>query len=165
MPKGLRLANPKLILFAMNEFRLNEVCTTQTGARYVVTSKHIVEIWDEQEIEYTGIGLMPEGYSSDEVVVSENRLFLGGYEVMDYAKIIERWSSLANQIPRYFVIRKYDQDRGYNSFEGGFDLLDDGGAWEGITRTKFDTIADTLRFIREKIGDDFTIWVEEPMQL
>jgi hypothetical protein len=151
----------------MQGFHLNEVCTTQTGARYIVTSKDefFVEIHDFDGTSYSGIQLMPEGYSSDEVVVSENRLFLGGYEVMDYSTDVERWSSLSNQIPRYYIIRKYDKDRGYNSFQCGFDLLNDGRAWEGITRTEYPTIADALRFVRERVGDDFSIWLEEPMQL
>ena len=153
----------------MKGFRLNEVCTTQKGARYIATSKDVypsdyeIDGWEESN--YLGIKLMPEGYSSDEVVVSENRLFLDGYEVMDYPTDTERWSSLSNQIPRYYVIRKYDEKRGYNSFQGGFDLLDDGRAWEGITRTEYPTIADALRFIRERVGDDFSIWLEEPMQI
>ena len=159
----------------MEGFRLNKVFTNSKGGRYVGTYENIKDFsiyedsieryveWEEKQ--YEGISLMPEGYSSDEVVVSENRLFLGGYEVMDYATDIERWSSLSNQIPRYYVIRKYDEDRGYNSFQGGFDLLNDGRAWEGITRTEYDTIEDALRFVREKVGDDFTLWLEEPMQL
>ena len=153
----------------MKGFCLNEVCATEKGTRYVATSKDFFPSVDEidgwEDKSYMGIQLMPEDYSSDEVLVSENRLFLGGYEVMDYATNVERWSSLSNQIPRYYVIRKYDEDRGYNSFQGGFDLLNDGRAWEGITRTKYDTIADALRFVRERVGDDFSIWLEEPMQL
>jgi len=147
----------------MKGFCLNEVCTTQKGERYVVTSKDdfFVEIHDFDGTTYDGIQLMPEGYSSDEVVVSENRLFLNGYEVMNYGTDVERWSSLSNQIPRYYVIRKYDGD--YYRFEGGFDLLDDGRAWEGIKRTEYPTIADALLFVRERVGDDFTLWLEEPM--
>jgi hypothetical protein len=149
----------------MKGFRLKEVCTTEKGARYVATTYACDERYGLETHEYYGIRLMPEDYSSDEVVVSENRLFLGGFEVMDYPTDTEIWSSLSNQIPRYYVIRKYDKDRGYNSFQGGFDLLNDGRAWEGITRTEYDTIADALRFIRERVGDDFSIWLEEPMQL
>jgi hypothetical protein len=53
----------------------------------------------------------------------------------------------------------------YYSFECGFDLLDNGGAWDGMTNTKHDTIADALRIVREKVGEDFVIFMEEPMQL
>lgn len=152
----------------MKGFCLNEVCTTQKGARYVATSSE-KSVWDDydgwEEINYLGITLMPDGYSSDEIVVSENELFLCGNKVMNYERYVDDFNSLSNQIPRYYVIRKYDEDRGYNSFQGGFDLLDDGRAWEGITRTEYNTIADALQFIRERIGDDFTIWLEEPMQI
>lgn len=148
----------------MKGFCLNAVCTTEKGTRYIATSQRVdVRYGGWEAIEDYGIKLMPEDYSSDEVVVSENRLFLGGYEVMDYPTDTERWSSLSNQIPRYYVIRKYNGD--YYRFEGGFDLLDDGRAWEGITRTEYPTIAGALQFVREKVGDDFTIWLEEPMQI
>lgn len=149
----------------MKGFSLNEVCTTEKGARFIVTSQDdfFVEIHDFDETTYRGIQLMPEGYSSDEVVVSENRLFLNGYEVMNYGTYVERWSSLSNYIPRYYVIRKYDGD--YYRFVGGFDFLDDGRAWEGITRTEYPTIADALQFVRERVGDDFTIWLEEPLRI
>lgn len=162
MPKGLRLVNPKFNFCVMNGF-LNEVSTTQKGDRHIVTDYYPCdEVFGN---EMFGIKLMPEDYSSDEVVVTENRLFLGGYEVMDYSTDLERWSSLSNQIPRYYIIRKYDKDRGYSSFKGGFDLLNDGRAWEGITRTEYNSIADALRFVRESVGDDFTLWLEEPMRL
>ena len=151
----------------MNGFHLNEVCTTQKGARYIATSKDVYpsdyEIDGWEDISYKGIQLMPESYSSDEVVVSENRLFLDGYEVMDYSTDVERWSSLSNQIPRHFVIRKYNGE--YYEFEGGFDLLNDGTAWQGITRKQHNSISDALQFVRERVGDDFSIWLEEPMQL
>jgi hypothetical protein len=159
----------------MEDFRLNEVCTTETGARYVGTYKHIntQSVWEDcienyvewEDIEYEGIRLMPEGYSNKGVVVSENRLFLDGYEVSDYGYWVENFSSLSNQIPRLYVIRKYDEDRKYSSFEGGFDLLNDGRAWEGLTRTEYDSVSDALKFIREKLGDDFYIALEEPMRL
>jgi hypothetical protein len=167
MPKGLWLVNPKFNFCVMKGF-LNEVSTTQKGERYIVTSSdcYPCDEMDGWEVtNFLGIKLMPEDYSNDEVVVTENRLFLGGYEVMDYSTDVERWSSLSNQIPRYYVIRKYDKDRGYNSFRGGFDLLDDGRAWEGIKRTEYNTISDALRFVREMVGDDFSIWLEEPMSL
>lgn len=148
----------------MKGFCLNAVCTTEKGTRYIATSQRVdVRYGGWEAIEDYGIKLMPEGYSNEYVVVEENRLFLNGYEVMNYGTYVERWSSLSNQIPRYYVIRKYNVD--YYRFEGGFDLLDDGRAWEGITRTEYDTIAGALQFVREKVGDDFTIWLEEPMQI
>lgn len=149
----------------MKGFFVNEVCTTEKGARYIGAYEYQSEMFGQIDTESFGILLMPEDYSSDEVVVSENKLFLDGYEVMDYRTDVERWSSLATQIPRYYVIRKYDKDRGYSSFQGGFDLLSDGRAWEGITRTEYPTIADALRFVRERLGDDFTLCLEEPMRL
>lgn len=164
MPKGLWLVNPKFNFCVMKGF-LNEVTTTQKGERYIVTSRDCDEMDGWEETNFLGIKLMPEDYSSDEVVVTENRLFLDGYEVMDYATDVEKWSSLSNQIPRYYIIRKYDKDRGYSSFQGGFDLLNNGRAWEGITRNEYNTIADALRFVRESVGDDFTLWLEEPMLL
>jgi hypothetical protein len=159
----------------MEDFRLNKVCTTSKGSRYVGTYKHINKqsVWEDcienyvewEDIEYEGIRLMPEGYSNKDVVVSENRLFLDGYEVSDYPTWVERFGSLSNEIPRYYVIRKYEEDRKYSSFEGGFDLLNDGRAWEGLTRTEYDSVSDALKFIREKLGDDFYIALEEPMRL
>ena len=151
----------------MNGFHLNEVCTTQKGARYIATSKDVYpsdyEIDGWEDISYKGIQLMPEGYSNDEVIVSENRLFIGGYEVKDYGDWVNSFSSLSNQIPRYFVIRKYNGR--YYEFEGGFDLLDDGTAWQGITRKKHDSISDALQFVRERVGDNFTIFLEEPLRI
>jgi hypothetical protein len=145
----------------MKGFRLKEVCTTEKGARYVATTYACDERYEVETHEYYGIRLMPEDYSNDEVVVSENRLFIGGYEVKDYGDWVNSFSSLSNQIPRYFVIRKYNGE--YYEFEGGFDLLENGGAWQGITRTEYPTISDALKFVRERVGDDFTIFLEEPL--
>lgn len=151
----------------MKGFCLNEVCTTEKGARYLATSKDVYPTMNEmdgwEDIAYKGIQLMPEGYSDDYVVVDENRLFFNGYEVRGYASYVERWGALCNQIPRYYVIRKYNGE--YYEFECGLDLLNDGRAWEGLTRSEHDTIAGALRFIREKVGDNFSIWLEEPMQI
>jgi len=149
----------------MKGFRLNEVCTTEKDTRYVATSESIGEIYGVQEIEYQGIVLMPEEYSSREVVVSADRLSLCGYTVFGYYPLVRQFHSLSHQIPRYYAIRKYDEERGYHSFQCGFDLLDDGRAWEGITRTEYPSIWDALKFIREKLGDGFTIHLEEPMML
>jgi hypothetical protein len=147
----------------MKGFRLKEVCTTEKGARYVATTYACDERYEVETHEYYGIHLMPEGYSNDEVVVSENRLFINGYEVKDYGDWVNSFSSLSNQIPRYFVIRKYNGE--YYEFEGGFDLLENGGAWQGITRTEYPTISDALQFVRERVGDDFTIFLEEPLRI
>ena len=152
----------------MKGVRLNVVCTTEKGARYIYTDE-MKAVYDEmdgwEQSIWLGIQLMPEGYSSDEVVISENELFLCGNKVMDYESYVQKFDSLSNQIPRQYVIRTYDEQMGYHSFECGFDLLDDGRAWESIKRTKYDTIADALQFVRERVGDDFTIWLEEPMQI
>ena len=145
----------------MKGFRLKEVCTTEKGARYVAYGCD--ERYEVETHEYYGIRLMPEDYSNDEVVVSENRLFIDGYEVKDYGDWVNSFSSLSNQIPRYFVIRKYNGE--YYEFEGGFDLLENGGAWQGITRTEYPTISDALQFVRERVGDDFTIFLEEPLRI
>ena len=145
----------------MKGFRLKEVCTTEKGARYVATTYACDERYEVETHEYYGIRLMPEDYSNDEVVVAENRLFIGGYEVKGYGDWVNSFSSLSNQIPRYFVIRKYNGE--YYEFEGGFDLLENGGAWQGITRTEYPTISDALQFVRERVGDDFTIFLEEPL--
>jgi len=150
----------------MKGFCLNEVCTTETGARYIVTDKYrhpFEEIDGWEVICHLAFQLMPEGYSNDEVVVSENRLFIGGYEVKDYGYWVNSFSSLSNQIPRYFVIRKYNGE--YYEFEGGFDLLNDGTAWQGITRKQHNSISDALQFVRERVGDDFTIFLEEPLRM
>ena len=151
----------------MKGFRLNEVCTTETGARYIGTSKYVQPSYYEMDgwevICHLAFQLMPEGYSNDEVVVSENRLFIGGYEVKDYGDWVKDFSCLSYKIPRYFVIRKYNGE--YYEFEGGFDLFEDGGAWQGITRTKYPTIGDALQFVRERVGDDFTIFLEEPLRI
>lgn len=152
-------------LFVMKGFRLKEVCTTEKGTRYVATSQSVDDRYGWESLEHMGIQLMPEDYSNDQVKVGANTLSICGYEVQGYDYWVKVFNSLSHNIPRYYVIRKYDEDRGYNSFQGGFDLLNDGRAWEGITRTQYDTIADALRFVRERIGDDFTIWLEEPMQL
>ena len=153
-------------LFAMKGFCLNEVCTTEKGVRYIGTDKyrHPFEDIDGWEVIcHLAFQLMPEGYSNDEVVVSENRLFIGGYEVKDYGYWVNSFSSLSNQIPRYFVIRKYNGE--YYEFEGGFDLLNDGTAWQGITRKQHNSISDALQFVRERVGDDFTIFLEEPLRM
>jgi hypothetical protein len=151
----------------MKGFRLNEVCTTEKGARYIGTGKYVQPSYYEmdgwEETCYLAFQLMPEGYSNDEVVVSENRLFIGGYEVKDYGYWVNTFSSLSNQIPRYFVIRKYNGE--YYEFEGGFDLLNDGTAWQGITRKQHNSISDALQFVRERVGDDFTIFLEEPLRM
>jgi hypothetical protein len=149
----------------MKGFRLKEVCTTEKGVRYVATSQSVDNRNGWEWLEYMGIQLMPEDYSNDQVKVGANTLSLCGYEVQGYDYWVRVFNSLSHNIPRYYVIRKYDEDRGYNSFQGGFDLLNDGRAWEGITRTEYDTIADALRFVRERVGDDFTIHLEEPMML
>jgi hypothetical protein len=147
----------------MKGFRLKEVCTTEKGARYIATSQSIDDRWGWETFDHYGIQLMPEDYSNEWVVVDENRLFLCGYEVMGYDYWVNQFKSLSPNIPRYYVIRKYDKERGYHSFQGGFDLMNDGGAWEGITRTEYNSISSALRFVREKVGDDFTIHLEEPM--
>lgn len=149
----------------MKGFCLNEVCTTQKGERYVVTSKDdfYVEIHDFDGTTYDGIQLMPEDYSNEQVKVGANTLSLCGYNVEGYNYYVNMFHSLSHNIPRYYVIRKYDEERGYASFQGGFDLLNDGRAWEGITRTCYDTIWDALKFVRERVGEDFTIHLEEPM--
>lgn len=149
----------------MKGFRLKEVCTTEKGARYVATSQSVDNRNGWEWLEYMGIQLMPENYSNDQVKVGANTLSLCGYEVQGYDYWVRVFNSLSHNIPRHYVIRKYDEGRGYESFQGGFDLLNDGRAWEGITRTEYDTIADALRFVRERVGDDFTIHLEEPMML
>lgn len=159
----------------MKDFRLNEVCTTQTGARYIGTFKEVKKesIWEDciedyiewEDVEYEGICLMPENYSNRHVVLKDNKLFLGDCEVTDYQSWVNKFSSLSDEIPRLYIIRTYNVIRGYYSFECGFDLLGDGRAWEGITRSEHDSVADALRLVREKIGDDFIISLEEPMRL
>ena len=149
----------------MKGFRLKEVCTTEKGARYVATSYRCDDMWGVEQHDYYGIKLMPEDYSNEQVKVSANNLSLCGYEVNGYDYWVSKFPSLSNNIPRYFVIRKYDEERGYNSFQGGFDLCDDGRAWEGITRTYYPSILDAIKFIREKYGNDFSIHLEEPMVL
>jgi hypothetical protein len=151
----------------MKGFRLNEVCTTEKGARYIGTGKYVQPSYYEmdgwEETCYLAFQLMPECYCNDDVVVTENRLFIGGYEVKDYGDWVNSFSSLSNQIPRYFVIRKYNGE--YYEFEGGFDLLNDGTAWQGITRKQHNSISDALQFVRERVGDDFTIFLEEPLRM
>jgi hypothetical protein len=151
----------------MKGFRLNEVCTTEKGARYIGTGKYVQPSYYEmdgwEETCYLAFQLMPECYCNDDVVVTENRLFIGGYEVKDYGDWVNSFSSLSNQIPRYFVIRKYNGE--YYEFEAGFDLLNDGTAWQGITRKQHNSISDALQFVRERVGDDFTIFLEEPLRM
>jgi hypothetical protein len=149
----------------MKGFRLNEVYTTETGARYIATTYACEENYDVESHEYYGIRLMSDDYSNEQVNVGANTLSFCGYEVRGYQNWVRQFPSLSHNIPRYYVIRKYDEDRGYDSFEGGFDLLDDGRAWEGITRTEYSSIWDALKFISEKLGDDFSIHLEEPMLL
>ena len=147
----------------MKGFRLKEVCTTEKGARYIATSQSIDESYGWETIDHYGIQLMSEDYSNEQVKVGANTLTMCGYEVKGYEYWVRIFHSLSHNIPRYYVIRKYDEERGYDSFQGGFDLLNDGRAWEGITRTEYNSIWDALKFIRERIGDDFTIHLEEPM--
>ena len=147
----------------MKGFRLNEVCTTEKGVRYVGTAQSVDDRWGWEWAECQGIQLMPEDYSNDQVKVGANTLSMCGYEVRGYEYWVRKFQSLSHNIPRYYVIRKYDEERGYDSFQGGFDLLNDGRAWEGITRTEYDSIWDALKFIRERVDDDFTIHLEEPM--
>jgi hypothetical protein len=147
----------------MKGFRLKEVCTTEKGARYIATSQSIDESYGWETIDHYGIQLMPEDYSNEQVKVGANTLTMCGYEVKGYEYWVRIFHSLSHNIPRYYVIRKYDEERGYYSFQGGFDLLNDGRAWEGITRTEYNSIWDALKFIRERIGDDFSIHLEEPM--
>lgn len=149
----------------MKGFRLKEVCTTEKGARYVATAKYDNSRDGFESFEYHGIRLMPEDYSNEQVDVGANTLYLCGYEVHGYAYWVRHFHSLSHNIPRYYVIRKYDKEMKFDSFQGGFDLMDDGGAWEGITRTKYNTIWDALKFVRETVGEDFTIHLEEPMQM
>jgi hypothetical protein len=149
----------------MKGFRLKEVCTTEKGARYIATTYACDEMFDVKSHEYYGIQLMPEYYSNDQVKVGANTLSFCGYEVRGYQHWQRMFHSLSHNIPRHYIIRKYDEERGYESFEGGFDLLNDGRAWESITRTYFSSIWDALKFIRERLGDDFTIHLEDPMLL
>jgi hypothetical protein len=149
----------------MKGFLLKEVCTTEKGVRYVATSQSIDDRWGVESLEYMGILLMPENYSNEQVKVGANSLSLCGYGVFGYEYWVRQFHSLSHNIPRYYVIRKYDEERGYSSFQGGFDLLNDGRAWEGITRTEYASIWDALKFVREKVGDDFSIHLEEPMLL
>jgi hypothetical protein len=149
----------------MKGFSLKEVCTTEKGARYIATSCACEEMLGMLSHEYYGIQLMPEDYSNDQVKVGANTLSFCGYEVRGYQYWQRMFQSLSHNIPRHYVIRKYNEERGYESFQGGFDLLNDGRAWEGITRTYYSSIWDALKFIRERVGDDFTIHLEEPMLL
>ena len=149
----------------MKGFRLNVVCTTEKGARYFATSQCIDSRYGVEFGEFMGIQLMPEDYSNEQVKVGANTLSMCGYEVAGYEYWVRMFPLLSHNIPRYYVLRKYDAERGYNSFQGGFDLLNDGRAWEGITRTYYDSIWDALKFVREKLGDDFSIHLEEPMVL
>lgn len=149
----------------MKGFCLNEVCTTQKGERYVATSKSIQDRFGSEHFDYMGIKLMPENYSNEQVKVGANTLSICGYDIGGYNYYVQLFHSLSHNIPRYYVIRKYNEQRGYHSFEGGFDLLNDGRAWESITRTTHDSIWDALKFVREKVGDDFTIHLEEPMEI
>lgn len=150
----------------MKGFCLNEVCTTEKGTRYIATSQSVDERneWFES-MEYMGIQLMPEDYSNDQVKVGANTLSMCGYDIVGYQYWVRIFPLLSHNIPRHYVIRKYDEKMEYSAFQGGFDLLNDGRAWEGITRTYYDSIWDALKFIRERFGDDFTIHLEEPMQI
>jgi hypothetical protein len=147
----------------MKGFKLKEVCTTEKGTRYVATTQSVDDRWGWETFDHYGIQLMPEDYSNEQVKVGVNTLSFCGYEVLGYDYWVNMFNSLSHNIPRYYVIRKYDEERGYHSFQGGFDLLNDGRAWEGITRTEYDSISDALKFVRERVGDDFTIHLEEPM--
>lgn len=149
----------------MKGFRLNEVCTTEKGARYVGTTQYTDDRWGCETIGYYGIQLMPEDYSNDDVKVGANSLSICGYEVVGYDYWANMFNSLSHNIPRYYVIRKYDEENGYHSFQGGFDLMNNGGAWEGITRTEYNSIEDAIQFVRERVGDNFTIHLEEPMSM
>jgi hypothetical protein len=147
----------------MKGFRLNEVCTTEKGARYVGTTQSTDDRWGCETRDYYCIQLMPEDYSNDDVKVGANSLSICGYEVVGYDYWVNIFNSLSHNIPRYYVIRKYDEEAGYHSFQGGFDLMNDGGAWQGITRIKYNSIEDAIQFVRERVGDNFTIHLEEPM--
>lgn len=149
----------------MKGFRLNEVCTTQKGERYIATSKSVDDRDGLEHLDCMGIKLMPEDYSNEQVIVGANTLSMCGYNVLGYNDYVRQFHLLSHNIPRYYVIRKFDEQRVYHSFQCGFDLLNDCRAWESITRTTYDSVWDALKFVREKVGDDFTIHLEEPMHL
>ena len=149
----------------MKGFRLKEVCTTEKGARYIATAHTCDDMWGVQRDEYYGIQLMPEDYSNEQVRVGANNLSLCGFDVVGYEYYVRMFHSLSHNIPRHYVIRKYDEEREFYSFQGGFDLLDDGRAWESITRTEYASIWDALKFVRERMGNDWMISLEEPMVL
>ena len=149
----------------MKGFRLKEVCTTEKGARYVATTYACDERYGVETHEYYGIRLMPENYSNPQVEVGADTLSFCGENVEGYDYWVRMFPSLSINIPRYYVIREYDYERGFYSFVCGCDLLDDGRVWQGITRTYYPSILDAIKFIREKYGNDFSIDLEEPMQI
>jgi len=148
----------------MNEFRLKEVCTTQKGVRYVATSVDCEDLYGIHLHHFEGIRLMNEDYSNEQIKVGANTLSLCGFDVRDYEFWVKQFNSLSHNIPRLYIIRKYDANSDCSRLVCGFDLLDDGRAWEGMTDTKHDTIADALRVIAEQLGgDSFSISLEEPI--
>jgi len=154
----------------MKYFALNQVFTNSKGGRYVGTYETIKDfsIWEDaidgyvewEEKEYEGISIMPEDYSNYHVVMNDNKLFLGECEVTDYQNWVDMFSSLSNQIPRYYVIRKIDGE-----FICGFDLMNNGRAWEGLSRTESNNVEIALGFLRCQLGTDFYICLEEPMRI
>ena len=106
--------------------------------------------------EFFGMRLMPEGWCSDEIIISADGLSLGGMRVLDYNSL-----SCAPHIPRLYTVRIYKN--GYPRFQCGFDLLNDGGAWEGLSDTRHETIADAIAYLRSELGEDICLFLEEPM--
>jgi len=167
----------------MEDFILDSVFTTKEGARYIATHKDVDvnEIWEDciedyvkwESVEYSGISLMPERYSKflpehyliPEVQLIDGDLFMQGRIVEDYKYYCEHfYSSLTNEVPRLYQIRTPLKGETYTSFVCGFDLLSNGETWVGLNRKTYDSISEAFDFLKQELGNDFKIFLEEPMQ-
>ena len=101
--------------------------------------------------------LMPEGWTSPEISIADGKMFLAGQEVVGYY--------FNGEIPRWFVVLSKERDNKYWSFECGFDLRDDGGAWVGKGDKTFNTIAEAVEFCKSQFNVEIRFSVEDSMQL
>jgi hypothetical protein len=168
----------------MEDFILDSVFTTKEGARYIATHKDVDvnEIWEDciedyvkwESVEYLGISLMPERYSKympecyliPEVQFIDGDLFMQGRIVEDYKYYCEHfYSSLTNEVPRLYQIRQRLKNAEYSSFVCGFDLLSNGETWVGLNSKTYGSISEAFDFLKQELGNDFKICLEEPLRI
>jgi len=98
---------------------------------------------------------------------TDAHLFLGTYEVEHYS---EYANDFHYKVPVLYCVRKKVKDdwqkKGYHGeFVCGLDLTDDGRVWQGITRSKYNTIEEAMDFIQKNENCECVIFCEDKMNV